>query len=218
MNRRLALTLISLMLLSALATVSHAATVMYTDRSAWEAAVGTWADVDLTPYLPEYSTLTSVALPALAAPATTLSFDVTQTVLQVGSSWGTWSSDSPVVLWNYNESAVIGTFDSAVRGFGLEMEPNPFSVYDMTLKLEDGSSLTQAVNGSGGAAFFGFVSDTPVVTYWQAFIDGETDFAMGNLVVASPEDGGGNGSPELSTWMLLACSGLAGLVIRRRRS
>jgi MYXO-CTERM domain-containing protein len=30
-------------------------------------------------------------------------------------------------------------------------------------------------------------------------------------------NGPGNGSPELSTWMLLACSGLAGLVIRRRR-
>jgi MYXO-CTERM domain-containing protein len=29
--------------------------------------------------------------------------------------------------------------------------------------------------------------------------------------------GGGNGSPELSTWMLLACSGLAGVVLRRRR-
>jgi hypothetical protein len=29
--------------------------------------------------------------------------------------------------------------------------------------------------------------------------------------------GGAHGSPELSTWMLLACSGLAGLVLRRRR-
>ena len=29
--------------------------------------------------------------------------------------------------------------------------------------------------------------------------------------------GDGNGSPELSTWMLLACSGLAGVVLRRRR-
>jgi hypothetical protein len=31
------------------------------------------------------------------------------------------------------------------------------------------------------------------------------------------KNGPGNGSPELSTWMLLACSGLAGLVLRRRR-
>jgi hypothetical protein len=29
--------------------------------------------------------------------------------------------------------------------------------------------------------------------------------------------GPGNGTPELSTWVLLACSGLAGLVLRRRR-
>ena len=31
------------------------------------------------------------------------------------------------------------------------------------------------------------------------------------------EGSGGNGSPELSTWMLLACSGLAGLALWRRR-
>jgi len=31
------------------------------------------------------------------------------------------------------------------------------------------------------------------------------------------DDGGGNATPELSTWMLLVCSGLAGLVLRRRR-
>jgi MYXO-CTERM domain-containing protein len=38
--------------------------------------------------------------------------------------------------------------------------------------------------------------------------------------VTYDEDGGGDshGSPELSTWMLLACSGLAGLAFRRRRS
>jgi hypothetical protein len=35
--------------------------------------------------------------------------------------------------------------------------------------------------------------------------------------VTYDKGGGHNGSPELSTWMLLACSGLAGLVIRRRR-
>jgi hypothetical protein len=214
MNRRIALSLLSLLLLLALTTVSHAATSLYASRAAWTTDAVTWADIDLTPY-GEYSTLTSVALPALATPATTLSFDVTQTVYQVGSSWATWSGgNTPRVLYNPT-SSVNGTFDAAVRGFGLEMEPNAFGLFDMTLKLADGTSLTSTVDGNGGAAFFGFLSDVGV-TGWTASTSSSADgFGMGRMVITDAMDH--NGSPELSTWMLLACSGLAGLVIRRRR-
>jgi len=42
-----------------------------------------------------------------------------------------------------------------------------------------------------------------------------TDGSFQALAIDNIETGGG--SPELSTWMLLACSGLAGVVLRRRR-
>jgi LPXTG-motif cell wall-anchored protein len=41
--------------------------------------------------------------------------------------------------------------------------------------------------------------------------------AIDNIEMGGGGTGPGNGSPELSTWMLLACSGLAGVVLRRRR-
>jgi len=218
MNRRLALTLTILMLLLALASVSQAATTMYNDRASWEAAVVTWADVDLSPYA-EFSTLTSVALPALALPATTLSFDVTQTVLQVGSSWGSWSGGTPRVLYSGIDS-VNGSFDAALMGFGMKMEPNVFDEFEMTLNLVGGGSLTQTVDGSGGAAFFGFLSDTGVTGWTASAPAAAGSFAIGDMVVAGPGEDH-NGSPELSTWMLLSCSGLTGLVglvLRRRRT
>jgi MYXO-CTERM domain-containing protein len=237
MNRRLALTLISLMLLSALTTVSHAAITMYSDRSLWEAAVPSFADVDLAPYfLPgyPYNNTNSVLLPALAAPAATLNFDVTLSVRQIGDGWypatgDGWLSISPApyILWTGSDpdsflgaASATGTFDAPVFGFGLEMEPNEFSSFDMTLDLGGGNSLTQTVDMLNGVRpkFFGFWGDVGV-TGWTASIDTTLGgFAMGRLVVAGPEDGGdGHGSPELSTWMLLACSGLAGLAFRRRR-
>jgi hypothetical protein len=220
MNRRTALTLVSLMLLLALAAASHAGQTMYSDRATWEAAVPAWADVDLTGY-PEFSTLTSVGLPALAAPATTLSFDVTQTVYQVPGSWptpgATWVATTPRVLFSgFGVSSVTGTFDSPLLGFGLEMEPNLHQALNMTLTLASGETLTQSVDPlNGGAKFFGFWGNTGVTGWTASLNDPFNGFAMGRLVVANGP--AGNGSPELSTWMLLACSGLAGLVIRRRR-
>jgi len=212
MNRRTVLMLVGLMLF-VLGSVANAATGMYASRSAWTTDGVTWADVDLTPYV-EFSTLTSVALPAIAAPATTLTFDVTQEVRQVPGSWMTWSGgNTPRVLYNGTEG-VTGMFDSAVRGFGLELEPNNFALFDITLKMADGTSLTNTVDGTSGAAFFGALSDVGI-TGWKAYTSpGSGGFAMGRLVVTG--DNPGNGSPELSTWMLLACSGLAGLVLRRK--
>lgn len=216
MNRRTAMMLMSFAMLIVLTTAAHAATGMYASRAAWTTDAVTWADVDLTPYA-DGSTLTSVALPAIAAPATTLSFDVTQDVKQVPTSWFTWSGgNTPRVLYNGIDS-VTGTFDAAVRGFGLELEPNVFGLFDMTLKMADGSSLTNTVDGDGGAAFFGAISDIGITGWTASTTPLAGGFAMGRMVVTG-DNGDKHGSPELSTWMLLACSGMAGLVIRRRKT
>ena len=222
MNRRTALTLVSLMLLLALTTVSHAATIMYDNRAAWEAAVPAWADVDLTRYA-EFDTVTTVLLPLLAAPATKIDFDVTLTAYQVGSVWvpaagDAWAVTTPRILYSGDGvTSATGTFDSPLLGFGFEMDPNSYGAFDMTLSLDSSETLTQTVDPNhGGAKFFGFWGSTGVASWTASFSDPTGGFAMGRMVVAGPGDDH-DGSPELSTWMLLACSGLAGLVIRRRR-
>ena len=52
---------------------------------------------------------------------------------------------------------------------------------------------------------------------WGGSYSGMDQYAVTVLHLKDPGGGTGNGSPELSTWMLLACSGLAGVVLRRRR-
>lgn len=215
MNRRFILVVVSATLLLALASVSYAATGMYTDRSLWETAVPTWADVDLSPYA-EYDALTSVALPPLALPATQLGFDITMQVRDVGSSWATWSGGyTPRVLFTGDTDAPLtGTFDAGVVGFGMEIEPNTMSDFDLSWSLSSGESLTQTVSGYAGAKFFGYWGDTGV-TGWTVSGYNESGVAIGRMVVAPTR--GDVPTPEPATLVLLACSGLAGFVLRRRR-
>jgi len=63
----------------------------------------------------------------------------------------------------------------------------------------------------------GSIFDAAAPNVWRELV---SDYYIGRIEMRYECDGGGggNGSPELSTWMLLACSGLAGLAFRRRRS
>jgi len=131
----------------------------------------------------------------------------------VGSSWTTWSStygDPTGLDVLYTGSGVTSITMSfapdTVKDFGFELEPNPFATLFFTLGLQDGSALTQMVNGDGGALAFGFTGGD---VEWLA-IFGQSDFAIGRLIMDSAP------IPEPSTILLLA-GGLAGLALLKRR-
>jgi len=166
----------------------------YSDFGSWSAAVPTWAGVDLSSYS-EFDTIQGgdpIALPYNE----TLTFDKDLQVYHVGSGWSTWYGDSDSngfddayglpVLYTLGETSVTGTFGPGADipyGFGLEMEPNPFTDIALTLTLSDGDSLSQTVNGYGDATFFGWVGGG--VTGMT--LSGQSDFAFGNMVKAAPE-------------------------------
>jgi hypothetical protein len=75
--------------------------------------------------------------------------------------------------------------------------PHPYTNYAVDIT---------ALVGGGGSFMLRF-----------AEVDNQLFHQLGVDNVSIDASGGGNGSPELSTWMLLACSGLAGVVLRRRR-
>jgi hypothetical protein len=188
--------------------IQSQAITMTGDRDQWIDAVSFYGDVNLSGY-PEYSIITAgspIALPY----GQTLSFDVDMEVRQVGSGWATWSNgNTPRVLYTMGATSVSGSFSAQVPSFGMEIEPNPFAVYAITLTLSNGKFLTQSVDGDSGAAFFGYFGGMNVVGF---NISSEVDFAIGRMI-----EGGCTPVP-LPGALLLVGSGLLGIVGLRRRS
>jgi hypothetical protein len=186
----------------AIGTASQAAVTTYGSLSDWETAIGSWSET--TALGAQSSNITSFT--------TTDGVAVTSsgTIYTVGSGWSSWSGGyTGQVLFNGNTS-VDYSLGSSVKGFGMFVEPDPFDIFNITLTTSDGGTITQAVNGSGGAAFFGWTG-AGVTSFTLSSTDA---FAAGDFFSAA-----GGGVPEASTWalMLLGFGGV-GATLRASRS
>ena len=175
------------------------ADVMYSSLPAWQAAVGTWTET--TSLGAPGTVVNGVAL----ADGTTLGFGGNLTIEKIGTGWATWCCGyAGDVVYSPNGLTVENWTISPVAGFGMFIEPDPFSILNITLTLSTGDTLTQAVNGDHGAAFFGWVGTD--VTNLQ--ISSSTDFAEGDFFSSSV--------PEPTAFALFGTV-LAGVVLVRRR-
>lgn len=202
MRKAKAITWLSVVVVGLMVLLSgtQASAALFTSRAEWEAAVGLFADVDLAGQTTVFDTVSDISLPS----GTTVSFSKSLEARQVPSGWATWSGgQTPRVLFlSSSPYSVTGAFSSPVAGFGLEMEPNYFSAFILTLTLSDGTSLGQLVPGYAGAKFFGW-SGADVTAMTLSSADGSGGFAFGRMVEAAPV-------PEPGTMLLLG-SGLVGL-------
>ncbi|MEJ0048676.1 MAG: hypothetical protein WDN04_23125 [Rhodospirillales bacterium] len=69
-----------------------------------------------------------------------------------------------------------------MTAFGLFVQPQALRTERITVKLDDGQSITKAVSGNGGAAFFGFVGSGVRLSRFLSVIETtEGHFAFGDF-------------------------------------
>jgi hypothetical protein len=176
--------------------------------ASFQADVGTW--IALNPGYTEdqeYGAAFTVTPLVTLDDGTVLQFTGPVQIRTVPSSWSTWCCGyTGDVLYTQGATSVTIDALTGVAALGFYAEPNQFADYLITLMLEDGSSLVQTVNGSGGAEFFGFTGGG--VT--SMTVSSSTDFAIGDFFVRAV--------PEPQTWamMLLGFGGI-GMAMRRSK-
>lgn len=185
-----------------LSGAAQAAIATFNDLSAWQAAAGSYTND--TTYGSTFSDISALTLDD----GTQLSFSGAANVRSIGSGWSTWSGGyTGNVLYTNGATSFTINFDTAVGGFGLFAEPNPFDIFTLTMTLSDGSIVSGDYSGSSGAGFLGFVGNG----ISSATISSSTDFAVGDFYVAS------GAVPEPATWaMMIGGFALVGASMRRR--
>jgi hypothetical protein len=176
---------------------------LYSDLPSWEWAARSWTET--TSVGPLNSDINGMTL----SDGTTLGFSQTVQIANIGSGWATWCcSYGGQVLVSYSTGSWTSEdwTISPVWGFGLFIEPDPFGVLDITMSLSDGGTLTQAVDGNAGAAFFGWVG-TGVTSL---NISSTSDFGVGDFFSVTPE-------PATFAPLVVIFAGLAFWQFKRRR-
>jgi len=193
----------------ALSSSAHAVTI-YSDLSAWEAAVGSSAAETTTFGATNFADFSSFT----TTDGVTIDLAGDGNQRTIGSGWATWCCGYTGQVEDTSNFATsqTWTFVNPVTAFGVFLEPDNFATEPLTMALGS-QQLTQDVNGASGAKFFGFVgSGVSSVTFSNGVSD---DFAAGDVFTSQS----GGGVPEPAAWamMLVGFAGL-GAALRRRQA
>lgn len=149
--------------------------------------------------------------------------------LQEGGSLNTaagWYATSPVTVISTpgGSDYIEVLFDMPVSGVSAMYECR-YSDFYLDAYDEDGgdpiasdSGAETYVEGWGHIAAAVAVSDAEGLIRSVRFHNGGSFFLIDDLHIEGTDAGPGDETPEPCTWVLLACTGIAGAVARRRRS
>ncbi len=135
----------------------------------------------------------------------------------IGNGWGAWSNGyAGDVYESKGATSVTMTLPAAAAGFYFYAESATFSTYSLTATANDGSSLTESINGFQGASGFG-LSARGGTMLTSVTLSTTTDFEVGEFGICV---GTASATPESST--LVGCFTASGIMLgyalRRRKA
>src|SRR5690606_5360839 len=101
----------------------------------------------------------------------------------IGFGWATWSHGYTGSVYYTNGAASLDISPPAHSAFYLYVEPNPFALIEFAITRDGGTPVIESINGSSGAAGYGFCGGTKTVNVRTT--DGFTDFAVGEFGIAN---------------------------------
>jgi hypothetical protein len=139
-----------------------------------------------------------------------VSFSAPTSHRSIGSGWSTWSHGYTGDVYYQTGTSLTLTLPSLTTAFYFYAEPQAFNIFNISA-LSGSVLLSESVNGSAGAEFFGFYTDGSVFLTSITITTSDTSgFAVGEFGIAQ------SAVPEPSTYALFGAALLVGVIARRR--
>ena len=138
-----------------------------------------------------------------------MGFSPDLTHLIAGSGWSSWSHGyTGDVYWTDGGLSASLALPPDTAAFYLFAQPNVQQAFEITAESQDGTTVTQTVDGNGGASYYGFYATAgDLIT--SITISSDLDFAIGEFGIASTQQAVPDSTPWAFSIATLALVGFA---------
>ena len=184
MRSRTTVAVLSLVVLAAATTAPAAITGLAGGAAAPGATLGPYV---MTPFAPDPSPLFVGVTSVVSPVGGTVDFGALLTHYRIGQGWATWSHGyTGDVYSTADATAVSMTLPAQTQAFYFYAEPDPWAEYTIVATAQDGTQITQNINGYAGAAYYGFYgTDGSFISTIAVTTPQPIGFAIGEFGIAT---------------------------------
>jgi hypothetical protein len=173
-----------------------------------DAPPATLGGYDMIPFPPDPQPVSPFQdVTTVEGPTGDLTFNPNVSHRRIGEGWATWSHGYTGDVYYSAGAPTTITLPPDTGAFIVFAEPGPFGLFPMTATAQDGTVISQLVEGQAGASGFGFYSTegSPLTSVEIELFGISAGFGIGEFSIAP--------IPEPATIALIA---LGGAVLLRR--